>query len=372
MEHLTSSQIAQYLARRLPPEAVAALHAHTESCADCRSALEQAAMKGPQAFAVPLWEGREIHLSEEEMVAYVAGGMPEDGRAGAAEHLAVCEECRDSVEAMETVRGHGDAKPVRRLVSRRMRIAWALAAAVILATAIRFWPARQPAGPGSATVASLHDGGQLIELDSAGNLRGLPGASSTEVGQVRDALVRRSLPGGPGAAAQPTGVLLAPGKPGQALFSLSEPVNMRVLSDRPVFSWSARSGGSAYQVVVTNESLDPLARSGRIQATHWQPDAPLPRGEALLWQVRVWVNGGGTEVAPAPPAPPARFEIAGAAVATRIGELRAAAQPPHLLIAVLAAHEGLREEAARELRLLAAENPGSPLVESLMAGQPGR
>jgi hypothetical protein len=123
---------------------------------------------------------------------------------------------------------------------------------------------------------------------------------------------------------------------------------------------------------VTNESLDPLARSGRIVATEWQTDTPLPRGVTLLWQVRAWLAGGEMVSAPAPPAPPARFVIVPQSVATRLEQLRLSPQNSHLLAAAIAAHEGLGDEAAKELQLLAAENPGSPLVAKLMTSPPAR
>jgi hypothetical protein len=144
-----------------------------------------------------------------------------------------------------------------------------------------------------------------------------------------------------------------------------------VLSDRPVFTWQPWPGASAYQVLVTGENLDPLARSGRIAATQWQPEAPLPRGITLLWQVRAWHNGEMVSV-PAPPAPPARFEIASEQIAVRLEQLRTSPRPSHLLAAVFAAREGLREEAAMEMQTLARENPNSQLIRNLQASAPAR
>lgn len=133
-----------------------------------------------------------------------------------------------------------------------------------------------------------------------------------------------------------------------------------MLADRPDFVWEPGRDVTAYEVVVTNEALEPLARSGRIQMTHWQPDTALPRGVILLWQVRAW-RGETMVSVPAPPAPAARFEIAGQDAAGRIAQLRASAHPSHLLIAILCAHEGLQAEEAKELQILAAENPGLKL-----------
>ncbi len=256
------------------------------------------------------------------------------------------------------------AKPVG-----RYRVPWfaagAIAAALLIAVLAEH--GRIHSGATSPVVlASLRDGGRMIELDANGMLSGLEGASPEERRLVRDALQQKSLPAGPDLSAAAPGVLLGPGGAARAVFSLTEPINTRVLSDHPVFAWQAYPGATAYQVVVTSENLDPLARSGRITATEWQPETPLPRGATLLWQVRAW-RGGEMVSAPAPPAPPARFEIAGEQIAIRLEQLRTSSQPSHLLAAILCAREGLREEAAAEMEMLARENAGSTLIQSLQS-----
>jgi hypothetical protein len=140
-----------------------------------------------------------------------------------------------------------------------------------------------------------------------------------------------------------------------------------VLSDRPEFTWRPDPGAAAYQVVVTGQDFNPLARSGRIATTEWQPETPLPRGVILLWQVRAW-HGEEMVSAPAPPAPPARFEIVSAAVAQQIDRVRGSPHPSHLMVAILCAQEGLTDEAAKEMRVLKQQNPDSSLVRSLEAG----
>jgi hypothetical protein len=345
--HFSPGLIGRYLARSLPPAEVLALHAHLESCAECRGKLEKAALE-------KAWENVEpnpsLHLSEAEMVAYVAGRRPE-----AAHHVADCELCRDSVQAMQEAAAE---ESVRGLPSRGARVRWFVAGGAIAASlAIALIVHAPPAHPPMA--------GRTVPLNLDGvSDGGLEGATPAELGLVRDALRKRSLPPGPAQfTAEKPGMLLAAGG-ASASFSLTGPLDTRVLSDRPVFSWQADPGATAYQVVVTNESLDPLARSGRISATQWQPEAALPRGAVLMWQVRAW-RGGEMTSAPAPPAPPARFEIAGAEVAGRIEMLRALPRPSHLLLAVICAREGLRDDAAKELQELARANPDSPLVRSL-------
>ncbi len=297
---------------------------------------------------------------EEEMVAFVARRMTEDRRAAAALHLAACEECMDSVAAMESVRD-------RAALVRRQAVRWyvvgAVAAGLLAAVVAQYGRVHPVAPPHPAIVASLRDGGQTIQLDASGALRGLDGVAPADRELVRDALRRRALPAGQGLPAAAPGVLLGPDATPPP-FALVAPMDVKVLPDRPVFQWSALPGATAYQVVVTNEKLDPLARSEWITATQWQPEKPLPRGAMLFWQVRAWRSAEMVS-APAPPAPPARFEIAGEQIAASLEGIRNSPHPSHLLAATLCAREGLKQEAAAELQALARENPGSALVESL-------
>jgi len=354
--HMSPGQIARYCARTLTPPEVVAFHEHLEGCRECRDAVAEATLAGLPSTVVPILNmpGTQLisaHLTEEEMVAFVDQRLP-----GAAAHLSICELCRDSVAAMELERDFIS----RPAVSRRVPwfpMAGALAAGLLLAALVHYWPGHP------AVLASLRDAGGTIQLDAGENLRGLDNASPEERGLVIDALKKQSLPAGPRVPVEGPGVLLAPDA-AQPEFSLTGPINTRVLSDRPLFTWKSYPGASAYQVVVTTETLDPLARSGRISDTQWTPETPLPRGVVLLWQVRAW-KGGEMVSAPAPPAPPARFEIASAQIAARLQQLRASPQPSHLLAAILSAREGLRDEARRELQSLARENPDSPLPGKL-------
>jgi len=367
--HTSPDELTRYITRALPPADVLALLTHVETCRECREALAEARLDSLASTAAPLLcPPGEVHLAEDEMVAFVAGRMPEPERAAAAKHVAACEICRDSVAAMESernlVRGVPMGSPKRRI--RWFALAGAVAAGFIVAAGIHFRLGK-PVSSSPAPIASVRDSGGTIELEANGSLRGLDAISPQERDLVRDALKLRSLPAGPRLSREAPGVLLSPDAgSGARQFSLSGPVNTRVLPDRPVFTWQPSPGASAYQVVVTNEKLDPLARSGRIKDQQWQPEMPLPRGILLLWQVRAW-HGDEMVSAPAPPAPPARFEIASEQIAARLREIRQGPKPSHLLAAVLCAREGLGAEAEMELQALARENPDSALIGSLLA-----
>jgi hypothetical protein len=341
-----------------------ALLSHVETCGECRQALADAS---PAGIVPLLLDSSEPHLTEDEMAAFVSGRMPE-----AARHVAGCVLCRESVAVMEAVAKEAVAKETEAIQAVRTRppgrLAWiatliGVAAIVIVAVAIRLRPA-PTAEPAPRVLASVADAGGTVELEVGGAVRGIEGASPEETTQIRDALTKRRLPAGPAFPTEKPGVLLAPGSGVSPAFSVTAPLNSRVLSDRPVFSWSRAPGATAYEVVVTLENLDPVGRSGRITAAQWQPGQPLPRGVLLLWQVRAW-HGGQMESAPAPPEPPARFEIAPAEVAARLERLRSSPRPSHLLAAILCAREGLGDEAAKELQDLRRENPESSLVQAL-------
>ena len=361
--HLSADQFARYLARTLTRAELLTVHDHLETCPDCRATLAEAALAQQTSVAIPLLaDFRSAHLLEDEMTAFVAGRMPQPELVAATAHLAECAECRDSVAAMESVRSEAAVSPIRR---RRPAPNWistaGSAAAILLISALLYFRAAETRRTSSVPiVASLKDAGRTIDLSADGTLHGLPAVTPEELTWVRDALEQGILPAGPHIFADSPGTLRAPGGSSKPEFSLTRPLNTTVLADRPDFVWEPGRDVTAYEVVVTNEALEPLARSGRIQMTHWQPDTGLPRGVILLWQVRAW-RGETMVSVPAPPAPAARFEIAGQDAAGRIAQLRASAHPSHLLIAILCAHEGLQAEEAKELQILAAENPGLKL-----------
>src|ERR1700733_1041736 len=182
--HVSSGQIARYVSRTLPPTEIVALHGHLETCADCRKALEEATSAGMLTVSVS-----DPHLTEEEMVEFVAGRLPEVRGAEAGRHLATCEECQDSVAAMEAVRDQPAGGLVRVYGVRWYALAGAIAAALLLVAVIHYRPfGHRPFAP--AIVASLRDAGGLIELDANGTLRGLENASPAERNLVRDSLQR--------------------------------------------------------------------------------------------------------------------------------------------------------------------------------------
>ena len=139
--HVSPDQLERYLARTLAPADLLVFHGHLETCPDCRATLAEATLAQQTSAAIPLLtDFRSPHLLEDEMTAFVAGRMTQPRRATAAAHLAECDECRDSVAAMESVHSEAAVIPLRQ---RRPTPGWistaGSAAAILLISTLLYF-----------------------------------------------------------------------------------------------------------------------------------------------------------------------------------------------------------------------------------------
>lgn len=124
---------------------------------------------------------------------------------------------------------------------------------------------------------------------------------------------------------------------------------------RPRFSWPATD--RATSVVLVFDGEREVARSEPLRGSDWTPTRDLPRGRTLAWQV-VIQDHGATRIIPAPPAPPAVFRVITESEEREIARAKALHGDDPLLLAVLYARNGLREEALAHLRLAAKKGVG--------------
>src|SRR5262249_39481959 len=102
-----------------------------------------------------------------------------------------------------------------------------------------------------------------------------------------------------------------------------------------------------------------------LTATAWQTAELLKRGSVYLWQVTAVVDG--IEVtAPAAPMPEARFKILDSAKAKELEQLKQNSKLSHLILGTIYAHNGLLEDAERELRLAAHEKQDAAVAGKLL------
>ena len=207
--------------------------------------------------------------------------------------------------------------------------------------------------------ASLRDSGTVLTLTRSGQLLGIEGLTAEERDAIAGALRSGRLPLGH-AFAESARVLRSAGD--QQSFRLEEPVQRRILSDRPTFRWERLDGASAYQVTVFTEDEKVLARQS-VRGQAWRPETALPRGMRLAWQVMA-ERGKDRITAPASALPPAYFEIVSSETAKRLVEM---ARPggSRMRLAVAYSREGLREEALETMNALLAENPQSAVAQQL-------
>ena len=223
--------------------------------------------------------------------------------------------------------------------------AWAAVAAILLVTGAVIW--RIELRPR----VSLHDGPGDLLLTATGEIEGVPGMSTLDRVLVAAAMHRGELPDPPESWDSPRGA--------DSGFRALSPVNARVLEERPRFQWTESPGAKSYRVAIYAEGGGVVVESDPLAGTEWIAPLALPRMKKLSWHVTA-IRG-----AERLPAPPAYFEIISTESAGRIRDAQSQAAPSRLLLAVLFAREGMRQDAARELAALAARNPGSPLVKQL-------
>lgn len=359
--HLTDQEITSYKDHSLPPEQVLRVRRHSDDCAECRARLA-----GDPSDAAVLRALFSNEPNEQELVEFVVGCLPETRTREIETHVSVCVQC---AEAIEDLRRFAPAVPpsprVVALPARKwrtwMQIGALAAAALIAAVSIGGLLRHRPAPP--PLVASLHDGIGMDTLTAAGELGGLPNLDPQEKSWIADALRTGRLPAGAPLTAGHPGVLR--GAADAAAFRLLSPVDRRVVDDRPEFRWEPMPGASTYEVTVFTEDENIVAH-GTTAGSSWRPDAALPRGVRLNWQVSA-KHGGAQTIAPAPPAAPVSFELISSDSAARIERTRGGS---HLQLAVLYAHAGLIDEAQSELTALEAANPGSSLVKQMRDSLP--
>jgi hypothetical protein len=281
-----------------------------------------------------------MHVRADELLRFGDGLADADEAEGIGRHLAVCTQCAALSQEMfadDAPRTLGralqqDDRPPR--LGRALAVAAAVAAVVIGIAVIVSRP-DAPSPPRAQIRATSHyDRPEWTAL-------------------IRDALARGTVTvaapeGSPGHDALRGGGTIIAGE--------MVPSATSVESAQPELSWPAVAGARFEVSIVSGDEV--IARSGTIEGNRWTPERPLIRGRSYAWQVRV-ARGKRVETLPAPPRPNPRFRVLADDEVRDLAAARQRYPHDHLLLGVLAAHHGLREEARREL----AQSPAAVRVE---------
>ena len=130
-----------------------------------------------------------------------------------------------------------------------------------------------------------------------------------------------------------------------------KPVGTFVLNVRPEFRWQALAGATEYRVGVFDADVKAIETSPALTATSWKSSLTLQRGKVYLWQVTA-IKGTEQVVAPAPPAPEAKFAIVDLPTANELFDIESASLGDHFILGRAYARAGLLDEAEEEFQLV--------------------
>ena len=354
-EHLTSAELTAFLHGRLARDRVLAVAEHLQQCAECSMTARRGepAARAAAGLASDLALGRaEQPPVETTLTAYVDGTLPQAEMDAVEEHLGLCVRCREDVD---------DLRATERAMARRPRRWWvggAIAAAALLAViGALLLSRREPSSPARPQVVQTTNPPRATTMP-------VPPRKTYERAEWRTAVNEALRTGTLQMPAALAALQLAPdvlraGSAGET--ERLAPVRTIVETTRPQFRWTSVTDGTYLISVFDEETL--VAESGALNEPHWKPVKDLPRGRVYQWEVEVR-SGDDTRTIPAPPAPPALFRVLDEAASADLQQARALHGDDPLLLGVLYARYGLREDAERELRRVPAEQ-GQRLLQSI-------
>jgi hypothetical protein len=231
-------------------------------------------------------------------------------------------------------------------------------------------PGPRAAEPEAAPAATLtlRDAAGEVSLLANGELGGLEGLDASNRSAVAHALATGRLDMTPQIDALASSASVLRGTRTNATappaLRLVKPLATAVRTTRPTFEWTAVPGAISYRVRIADAALNPVVESPPSTTTSWTPEAALPSGRILMWQVEAQTPQGAI-VAPAPPASEARILVLRGPDAEALSRALTAANGSDLATAVALAHFGILDEADAALARLAAANPKADAIARL-------
>ncbi|HQR36268.1 MAG TPA: zf-HC2 domain-containing protein [Blastocatellia bacterium] len=403
-EHISDNQWQRYRKNALTVKELFQFDAHLQTCVECQTRLAEHEQVANSFVALhsDLSEAMaelNAHLEYEELAAYLDRQLTPPDLNRVETHLQSCNNCAAEVEDLRAFQQELDAPIATNKSARPFRLTdwwqawwqafswrWAMPLAAVATCLLIVWfgarmlrpgkvetpeqkeiakitePSPTAKIPSESLIASVNDGASQITLDAADNLVGPPAFSPTQQQLVIAALKSGKVnltPAPTGLKARAETLLGDPGK--EESFALISPVGKIELSPRPQLRWQALSGATSYRVLVFTTNYETVAQSEALTGTTWTVPRSLASNQIYVWQV-IAVKDGREIKAPVAPAPEARFKILDQAKAKEI----AAARDSHLLMGLLYAQAGMRDEAERELQILAKENPKTSIAQQLL------
>lgn len=402
---LSADQIELYARRALAADSLLIAESHLRDCHDCRQRL-MALLKVDAAFVasslqdeLSVQELSDSCLSYEQKESYVDGTLPLALKAETVAHLNNCQFCEASVadlmamkdllaETNETAvkHSHGWWQKLKQWQPRFFPLpVWqpAMAVAVVLLVFGVVWMNRQsseveltvqnkpdnqqiistdkPAEP--VTVIQINDATGIVSVNATGQVEGLGALNDEQHGALKDALLAQRLEvPKPFAGESFDGAVLL-GKDDEKPIGKISPVAVVVESRSPIFRWPSVKDATGYVVTIHDENFVKVAESRVLTTTEWKPDNPLKYGANYSWQVRV-NREAGSMVLPVQTESLAEFRVIGRKQAEELARGKREFGQSHLMLGILYAQAGMRNEARREFQqLLTLNREASPQTQ---------
>src|SRR5271157_187792 len=405
-EHLTPDQVARYRQRRLSSAEFVAFDDHLATCEPCRQAVSDSKqLQAAYSFLRQDLQNQAklglTHVAYEQLEAYVDNEIGDADREIVDSHVELCRTCRDELRDLREFRGSLES---RDLASRGSDME-SLEPLTIVAQAneqdrsasprsesarqklIHFWRY-----PGYLAAVSAAFAMVLVAAWLLPGLHRTPAPTNAQMTRSSqpqsesqsptNQIARGTTAVGTIAAgttvAQPelhppaelsaligkSGTLLG-GTTQGASFALLSPVGTYVENVQPLFRWQPLSGAFRYKVTVVYTELHEVLESPAISETSWKATTTLQRGKVYLWQVTAFRNSEQI-VAPAPPAPEARFEVINQSQADQLARSKLTQPSNHFALGCAYANAGVLDEAERELRLVSTSDANYDLSQKFI------
>ena len=369
-DHPTAEELTAYRGRALAPVDLLRVSDHLAECGECR---EQVARDETAAV-------ERGNLSYEELVEYLDEDIDPirrhelsiklEGSSASRAELADLTKFRDDINTfLPNEFSEAPVDDKRILVFPRAAMRWALpiAAAIALTGGAIWWATRDN---GAAATVTLRDGDRSILLKANGRMRGLAEVPRELLPVIATAMRERKLeiPAEIQSIASNREILAgAPEKSSE--FQVKSPIATAVRERMPRFHWRAQPGAAQYRIRIVDWQSGDVVMTGESDGprTEWTPAEPLEAGKIYQWQVEALRNNEVISRSPKPPEPEARFKILSDNERLKVESISRSASKSHLALAITYAQAGLLDDATKQLRQLARENPDSQIPVDLIA-----
>jgi hypothetical protein len=341
--HVNDDRLRGFVAGTLTPDELLEVDDHLAFCDACRARVTEVGASAALEDLTESLRQPDVHLTDEDLLLFAQGRVPSERLFTWRRHLRECDVCQRQVDELSAWTRSS------RLPRAAIAAAAAVAVLVIGVLSARTWYSQRPVQQVAAGQEVLRSLSPVSRARVEAAFR--RGSADLPVFMHDLAPSRETLMGRPVASSG---------------FEIAGPAGTAIIEDAPEFTWQPLAGAGAYVVSVFNENGTEAARSPAVTELRWTPTNPLPRDRTYTWQVSA-EESGRSRIAPAPPAPPARFRVLDAATATELRQVAREFPEAHAVLGILYMEAGVRPLALAELGNVSSDDPAVDIARKSLA-----